>query len=474
MKRLTGILAAGTALLLSACAANPVAAPATAMSREAGNGRVHEHTLANGLRIFVKEDHRAPVAVSQLWYKVGASYEHDGITGISHVLEHMMFQGTPKYPAGRFSRIIADQGGSENAFTAYDYTAYFQQLEKSRLPIAFKLEADRMHNLALPPKNYAKELKVVMEERYMRTDDNPVALTNEQFDAAAFQLSPYHNPIIGWRNDIEHLTVQDVRKWYRAWYAPNNAILVVAGDVDPQRVFAEAERYFGPIEPSVITPPKPRVEPVQLGERRIVVKAPAEVPYLIMGYKAPVLKTAREQWKPYALDVLAAVLDGGDSARFPRELVRGRQIASNVSAGYDMTARLADLFTFSGTPAKGHTVQQLERAIRAQIDRLKREPVSAAELARIKAQVTAAKVYQQDSVFYQAMQIGALEAVGLDWRIADTYPQRIAAVTPAQIMAVAKEYFTDDHLTVAVLEPQPLDGKGRRMALPQGDTHAIR
>ena len=474
MKRLTGILAAGTALLLSACAGNPAAAPGAAMSPEVTSGAVHERTLGNGLRIFVKEDHRAPVVVSQLWYKVGASYEHDGITGISHVLEHMMFQGTPKYPAGRFSRIIADQGGSENAFTAYDYTAYFQQLEKSRLPVAFRLEADRMHNLSLPPKNYAKELKVVMEERYMRTDDNPQALTNEQFDAAAFQLSPYHNPIIGWKNDIEHLTVHDVRNWYQSWYAPNNAILVVVGDVDPNRVFAEAERYFGPIKPSAVTPPKPRVEPVQLGERSIVVKAPAQVPYLIMGYKVPVLKTAREQWKPYALDVLAAVLDGGDSARFPSELVRGRQIATDVSASYDMTSRLADLFTFSGTPAKGRTVQQLEQAIRIQIDRLKRKPVSAAELARIKAQVTAAKIYQQDSMFYQAMQIGALEAVGLDWPIADTYPQRIAAVTPAQVMAVAKEYFVDDHLTVAVLKPQPLDGKAPHMAMPEGGANAIR
>ncbi len=469
MKRITLFFLAGSLALLAGCAATP---PQPAAAGDAGP--VHERTLANGLKVIVKEDHRAPVVVSQVWYKVGASYEHDGITGISHVLEHMMFKGTPKHPAGEFSRIIADNGGRENAFTAYDYTAYFQQLEKSRLPISFELESDRMRNLSLPPQEFAKELKVVMEERHLRTDDNPQALTYEQFNAAAFQLSPYHNPVIGWMDDLKYITVDDLRKWYQTWYAPNNATLVVVGDVLPQQVFEEAEQWFGPLKPSVITPPKPRIEPEQIGERRIVVKAPAELPYLVMGYKVPVLKTAKESWKPYALEVLAAVLDGGDSARFARELVRGQQIAAGVSAGYDLTARLDDVFSFSGTPARGHTVKELEQAIHAQIERLKREPVSAAELARIKAQVTAAKVYEQDSVFYQAMQIGMAETVGLGWRVIDEYPQHIAAVTPEQVMAVAREYFTDDHLTVAVLDPQPRDPNAPRAPMMQGDTHAIR
>ncbi len=457
MKPIAGILLSSA--LLAGCAAVPDAPrPVTT------TGPVHETTLANGLKVIVKEDHRAPVVVSQVWYKVGGSYEYDGLTGISHVLEHMMFKGTPNHPPGQFSRIIAEQGGRENAFTAQDYTAYFQQLEKSRLPIAFELEADRMRHLTLDPQETAKELQVVKEERRLRTDDNPQALAWEQFSAAAWQTSPYRHPIIGWMNDLENLQADDLRRWYQTWYAPNNATLVVVGDVVPQEVFALAERHYGPLKPSTITPPKPRLEPPQRGVRRVVVKAPAELPYLIMGYKVPTLKTATEDWKPYALEVLGGVLDGGDSARLPRELVRGSQIAAGVSAGYTLTARLGDLFSFSGTPAQGHDVAALEQAIKGQIERLKSEPVSGAELARIKAQVTAAKVYELDSVFYQAMQIGVMETVGLDWRLLDEYPQRIAAVTPEQVMAVAREFLVDDNLTVAVLEPQPLDGTAPRAA----------
>lgn len=455
MKSLAVILLAA---VLTGCATAP--APSRVVHSA---GAVHETTLANGLKVIVREDHRAPVVVSQVWYKVGGSYEYDGVTGISHVLEHMMFKGTPNHPPGQFSRIIAEHGGRENAFTAQDYTAYFQQLEKSRLPIAFELEADRMRHLTLDPQESARELQVVMEERRLRTDDNPQALTWEAFSAAAWQVSPYRHPIVGWMNDIENLTAEDLRHWYQTWYAPNNATLVVVGDVDPQEVFALAERHYGPLQPSVLTAPKPRIEPPQRGERRIVVKAPAELPYLIMGYKVPTLKTADEDWKPYALEVLGGVLDGGRSARLPRELVRGSQIAASVSAGYTLTARLGDLFSFGGTPAQGHDVATLEAAIKAQIERLKTEPVSADELARIKAQVTAAKVYELDSVFYQAMQIGVMETVGLDWRLLDDYPQRIAAVTPEQIMAVAREFLVADNLTVAVLDPQPLEGAAPRM-----------
>lgn len=455
MKRFAGLLLC--AALLAGCAA----APGTPRSVQSA-GPVHETTLANGLKVIVREDHRAPVVVSQVWYKVGGSYEYDGLTGISHVLEHMMFKGTPNHPPGQFSRIIAEHGGRENAFTGQDYTAYFQQLEQSRLPIAFELEADRMRHLTLDGEEFAKELQVVMEERRLRTDDNPQALTWEAFSAAAWQVNPYRHPIIGWMNDLEHLQVEDLRRWYQTWYAPNNATLVVVGDVEPHAVFALAERHYGSLQPSHLTPPKPRLEPPQRGERRIVVKAPAELPHLIMGYKVPTQKTADADWKPYALEVLAGVLDGGRSARLERELVRGSQIAAAVSAGYNLSARLGDLFSFSATPAQGHDVAALEGALKAQLERLKKEPVSAEELARIKAQVTAAKVYELDSVFYQAMQIGVMETVGLDWRLLEDYPQRIAAVTPEQITAVAREFFTDDNLTVAVLEPQPLDGAAPR------------
>ena len=418
--------------------------------------QVHEFRLDNGLKILVKEDHRAPVVVAQIWYKVGASYEHLGITGISHVLEHMMFKGTAKHPAGEFSRIIAENGGRENAFTGRDYTAYFQQLEKSRLPVSFELEADRMRNLTLPPEEFEKEVAVVMEERRMRTEDRPTALTYERFNAAAFVSSPYHNPVIGWMADLQSLTVADLRDWYARWYAPDNATLVVVGDVDPQAVLELARRYYGPLQPSNVAPPKPRTEIEQKGPRRITVRAPARLPYLIMGWQAPVLNTVENEWEAYALEVLAGVLAGGDSARLPKELVRGSQIAADADAGYDLYARQQSLFLLDGTPAEGHSVAELRQALLDQVERLKREPVSAAELERIKAQVVAGKIYEQDSVFYQAMQLGMLETVGLGWRKLDEYPERIRAVTPQQVQAVARKYLIEDHLTEAVLDPLPL------------------
>jgi zinc protease len=418
--------------------------------------KVHEFTLDNGLRLVVQEDHRAPVVVSQVWYKVGSSYEHDGITGASHVLEHMMFKGTAKVPAGEFSRRIAELGGRENAFTSRDYTAYFQTLERSLLETAFELEADRMRGLLLDPEEIAKEVRVVLEERRLRTDDNPQALTYERFNATAFLTSPVRNPVIGWMDDLEQLRMQDLEAWYRQWYAPNNATLVVVGDVEPAAVHALAQKHFGPLEPSPIVPPKPRPELTQQGPRRLTVRLPAEVPYLLLGYKVPALTSAEPVAEAYALEVLAGILDGGRSARLARTLVRGSEIAASAGAGYSLHARLPELFLLDGTPANGHDVAALEQGLRDQIERLQQEPVSADELARVKAQVVASQVYERDSVFYQAMQIGILETVGLGWERLDEYVAGVNAVTPEQVQAVASKYLVDDGLTVAVLEPLPL------------------
>jgi len=424
----------------------------------AGNeSAVHEFTLKNGLKLLVKEDHRAPVVVAQIWYKVGASYEHNGITGVSHVLEHMMFKGTKKHGPGEFSKIIAENGGRENAFTGRDYTAYFQQLEKSRLPVSFELEADRMRNLSLPPDHFKKELAVVIEERQMRTEDKPRALVYEKFNATAWLSSPYHQPIIGWMNDLQNLRVEDLRPWYARWYAPNNATLVVAGDVKANEVLELAQKYFADIPPSDLQPLKPRIEAPQKGPRRITVRVPAKLPYLLMGYKVPVLKTAKDDWEPYALEVLAGILSGGNSARFPKELVRKQQIAVSADVGYNPYARQAEIFLLDATPAAGHSVVEVEQAILAQLQRLKDKPVTAQELARIKAQVVASKVYERDSLFYQAMQLGTLETVGLGWQRMDEYADRVRAITAEQVQQVAKKYLLEDSLTMAVLEPQPLD-----------------
>ncbi|MDD4910941.1 MAG: pitrilysin family protein [Sideroxydans sp.] len=429
---------------------------------------VFEKTLSNGLKVVVKEDHRAPTVVQQIWYRAGSMDEKTGTTGVAHVLEHMMFKGTKSVPVGEFSRRIAAAGGRENAFTSYDYTAYFQQLHKSKLPLAMQLEADRMHNLVLSEKEFSKEIKVVMEERRWRTDDDAHSLVGERLMATAYQEHPYHTPIIGWMNDLENMTYLDAQDWYKTWYAPNNAILVIAGDVKASEVFALAQKYYGKIPAGKLAKRKEAGEQTQLGIKRIVVKAPAELPYFIMAYHAPTMRDVEKDWKPYALSVLAGVLDGSESARLNKALVREQQVAISVSAGYDSTSRGPSQFTLEGTPASGKTIAELEAAIREQLQAVVRDGVSEEELKRVRAQVTAAEVYKLDSVFYQAMQIGQMESIGLTHHALPVMLKKLQAVTAQQVQDVAREILVDDHLTVAVLDPQPLSDKPKKA----GGAHA--
>jgi zinc protease len=433
---------------------------------EQSEAAVQSYTLSNGMKVLVVENHRAPVVVSQVWYKVGASYEHDGITGISHVLEHMMFKGTEKHPAGEFSEIVAANGGEENAFTGQDYTAYFQKIANDRLELCLELEADRMRNVVFSEKEFLKEIEVVKEERRMRTDDKPTALTYERFNAVAYTNSPYRRPIVGWMEDLDTLTVDDAKAWYDTWYAPNNATLVVAGDVDAQDVFQLAKQYFGQLPVSEIPQLKPRREAKQFGTQRLSVEVPAKIPYLIMGYKVPVLRRRADdihaemenEWEVYALEVLAGVLDGGSSARLSDHLVRGQQIANSASVGYGMTAKHETLFTLSAVPNDGVAIEVLEFALREEINIIKTQLPDNAELQRVKAQVVAAQVYQKDSTFYAAMEIGMLDTIGLPWQIKDEYVDKILAVTAEQVQQVANKYLTDNRLTVAVLDPLPING----------------
>ena len=429
---------------------------AAPLSLQAAEPQVHEYQLDNGLKILVQEDHRAPAIVSQVWYKVGASNEYGGITGISHMLEHMMFKGTQKHPPGEFSRIIAANGGRENAFTGQDYTAYFQMLEKTRLPVSFELEADRMRNLKLIEAEFAKEHQVVLEERRLRTDDQPRSKMQEHFESVAYSNSPYKNPVVGWPDDVAGLTLDDLKRWYSLWYAPNNATLVVVGDVNPEEVFKQAKKFFGPLKRSVLPAPKLQGEVEQLGLRRLTVKVPAKLPNLVMGYKTPSLKTVADETEAYALEVAAGILDGGNSARFSSRLVRGQQIAAAAGAGYDLYSRLSNLFTLEGTPVQGKSVAELEAALLDEVRRLRDEPISAEELQRVKAQVSASHVYQLDSIMYQAMQIGTAETVGLGWKKVGEYVDKVNAVTAEEVQAVARKYLVDDHLTIAHLEPLPL------------------
>jgi zinc protease len=423
---------------------------------------VVEHRLDNGMKVIVKQDTRAPIVVSQVWYKVGSSYEHGGITGISHMLEHMMFKGTEHLEPGEFSRIIAANGGEENAFTGRDYTAYFQTLSNDRLEVSFRLEAERMRHLKLLPEEFLKEAEVVKEERRMRTEDKPTSLTFEQFQAGAYEASPYRIPVIGWMADIDALQVEDLQAWYKQWYAPNNATLVVVGDVDPQEVIALAEKHFGPLKPEQIARPKPRTEPVQRGMKRFTVRVPARQPYLLLGFKTPVVVTADKPWEPYALEMLAYILDGGDSARLSANLIRGSQLAVSANASYSAFSRLSGMLVMDAIPTLETPIEKVEEALLQEVERCKEELVSEAEMERVRNQIIAAKIYEKDSVFYQAMLIGQLETIGLDWRLADQYVENLKRVTAEQIRQVATKYLTESNLSVTVLDPLPMEGKVSR------------
>jgi len=442
--------------LLAACAVLAFAvAPAPTLANPVAS--TFETRLANGLRVIVKEDRRAPTAVHMVWYRAGSMDEKDGTSGVAHALEHLMFKGTRNLRPGEFNKRVAEAGGRDNAFTSRDYTAYFQIVPKAALPEMMKLEADRMANLKLDAKEFAAEIQVVMEERRLRTDDNPHSLVHEALNSVIFQAHPYRRPIIGWMDDLEHMTWQDARDWYKQWYAPNNAYVVVVGDVDHREVFRLAQKYYGPLKGHVLPQRKPQNEPEQAGIRRVSVKAPAKLPYLAMAWKAPKLRDVQKDRDPYALDVLAAVLDGHDASRFARNLVRGSRVAQSVGAGYDATLRGEANFVLDGQPAEGKTIADLEAALRAEIKRIQDEGVSAEELARVKTQSIAAQIYKRDSLMAQAMEIGGAEASGLSWRDIDTLLEKIKTVTSEEVQAVAKKYFKDDTLSVAVLDPQPVE-----------------
>ncbi|HEY7760823.1 MAG TPA: pitrilysin family protein [Burkholderiales bacterium] len=422
---------------------------------------LHRHQLDNGMEILVKEDHRAPVVASMVWYRAGSMDEVNGSTGVAHVLEHMMFRGTGSLAPGQFSRTIARAGGRDNASTGHDYTAYFQQLHRSQLPLALRLEADRMANLVFTEAEFAREVRVVMEERRLRTEDQPRSLLYESFLATAYQAHPYRTPIIGWMQDLENMTLADARTWYQTWYAPNNAALVVVGDVQAADVFAEAQRWFGGIARRALPERKAQSEAPQRGIRRAVLSAPAELPYLLMGWHVPALRDLGRDWEPYALWVLAAALGGSDASRLARDLVRQQRLALSADASYDPVKRGPALFVVSATPAKGHSAEALEAAVRAQIEAVAEHGITAEELERTRVQAVAAQVYRQDSVLGQARQIGMLHNAGLPPDGSALQVRRLQEVTAEQVQAVARKYFADDNLTVGTLRPQPLAAAAR-------------
>jgi len=426
---------------------------ALASSSVNSSNKIHHYTFSNGLQLFVKTDNKAPVVISQLWYKVGSSYEKLGITGISHVLEHMMFQGTKKYSSDTMTELVAKHGGIQNAMTANDYTMYYQKLPANNLAISFKLEADRMHNLILSKKRFVKELNVVLEEKRMRIDNNPQALTLLRFLALANIGTNYQHPTIGWRTDLDSLNVGKLKKWYEQYYAPNNAVLVVVGKVEPDKVYKLAKKYFARIQAEKITTAAPTMQAQPFGERRLIVKAPAKLAMLYLGYNVPVVKTAAKNYVPYALLLIAAILDLGNSSRFEKILVRKKQIATMIDTYYNPFSRLANVLMISAIPNKNHSIKELQNEILLQLTNLKTELVSNRELRRIKNQIIAQKIYSRDSVTAQASEIGSLESVGLSWKIADNFVANIGKITPLQIQATAKTFLSQERQTTTILQP---------------------
>lgn len=437
----------------------------------AQSAQVHTFTLANGMTLWVKPDRRAPTAVHMVWLRVGSMDEVDGTSGVAHVLEHMLFKGTPTLAAGEFSRRVAALGGRENAFTSKDYTGYFQQIPSGQLEAVMRLEADRFANNQWPDAEFAKELEVVKEERRLRTEDNPRAQLHEMLMATALTASPYRRPIVGWMSDLEAMTAQDARDFYRKWYTPSNAAVVVAGDVDPLQVKVLAEKYYGAIASRPVAPRKPQQEPAQQGLRRLEFKAPAEQSYVTLAFKVPRManfEVTPENDDALALTVLAAVLDGYSGARLERTLTQGdKRLADSVGAYNGLMGRGPQFFYLDGVPAKGQTPEALEAALRAQVQRVATEGVTEAELQRVKTQWVASEIYKLDSVFNQGRELGVAWSLGLPPDYSAQLIARLRQISPAQVQSVAQKYFGDDSLTVGILRPQPLaDSPKPRRAAP--------
>ncbi|MEH3087033.1 MAG: pitrilysin family protein [Xylophilus ampelinus] len=464
---------------LAACAPLPPHAPATnapaagVPAASAGDrrpasaeaGQPQRFTLANGMTLIVQPDRRAPTAVQMVWVRVGAFDESDGWTGVAHALEHMMFKGTPDLKPGEFSRRVAALGGRENAFTSRDYTGYYQQIPAGRLEDVMRIESDRFARNQWPDEEFAREIEVIKEERRMRTDDNPRSRLHEVLQATTFAASPYRRPVIGWPGDLDTMTPADVRDFHRRWYLPGNAAVVVAGDVDVAAVRRLAEKYYGAVPAGALPERKPRTEPAQAGIRRAEVKAPAEQAYVALNFKVPGLAAAtgldRASATPsdddaLALTVLAAVLDGYPGARLDRALTQGPdRIADSVNASHDLIGRGPSTFGLQGVPARGKTAAQVEAGLRAEVARVAREGVTAAELERVKTQWRAGEVYKRDSVFGLANELGSDWVQGLPLDASERLIARLQDITPDRVRAVAARYFGDDQLTVATLVPQP-------------------
>ena len=430
-------------------------------------------TLSNGMTLIVQPDHRAPTVAHMLWVKVGAMDEVDGTSGVAHVLEHMMFKGTPTVKPGEFSRLVAALGGRENAFTSRDVTAYHQQIPSNKLEAMMRLEADRFANNQWSDDEFARELEVVKEERRQRTEESPRARMFEAMTAMVFQASPYRRPIVGWMSDLDAMTPQDARDFYKRWYTPTNAAVVIAGDVDVAEVRAMAERIYGKLPVHALPARKPRTEPKQQGQRQMEFRAATEQALVALAYRMPKLTDPQaadaDSQDALALTVLSAVLDGYSGARLERALVQGTdggpRLADSAGASYGLMGRGPQLFYLTAIPATGVGSAQVVEALKAQIARIAKDGISEAELRRVKTQWTASEIYKLDSVFNQAQELGSHWANGMGLDAGPAMMEKLGQVSAAQVQSVAKRLFNDEQLTIAVLVP---DASKRQTERPIG------
>jgi zinc protease len=410
--------------------------------------QVQESVLDNGLKVLLLEDHKSPAVTFQVWYRVGARNEKDGKSGLAHFLEHMMFKGTPSTGPEEYSRIIAKNGGRSNAFTSSDMTVYFATMSRDKIGIELDLEADRMANALLGEQYFEPEKKVIQEERRLRTDDNPGSALSEVAGAVAFMIHPYRRPVVGWMEDIQKLTRQDLVDFYKLYYAPNNAFIVVVGDFATDEILPKIRSAFGKIPRDAEAPKVSVQEPEQQGERRVILKKEAELPFVLVFYHAPNLQSADS----FALDVLSVVLAGGRSSRLYHELVYEKRLVRGVDADYSRVSVDPMGFSITAQLLPGIQPANVEREIYGLLEKLKSELITDRELQKAKNQIEAAFIFDQDSIFGQGLKIGYYEITG-GWRQLDSYLDGIRKVTREDIRRVARQYLDADRRTVGTLIP---------------------
>lgn len=453
MKRLLTIFLGALTLLAPAAAQSPAGSAA------------RQFTLSNGMTLIVQPDRRAPTAVHMLWVRVGSIDEVDGTSGVAHVLEHMMFQGSALLKAGEFSQRVSAMGGRYNAFTSRDVTVYHEQVPADRVEEMMRLGADRFATSQWSDESFKREIEVVKEERRQRTEESPRARLFEAFNAMVWQANPYRRPIIGWMSDIEALTADDARAFHQRWYVPGNAAVVVAGDVDVDRVHAMAERLYGAIPAVAVPSRKPRTEPEQQGPRRLEFRGRTDQPLVVLAWHAPRYGggATEADRDALALAVLAGVLDGYSGARLDRALVQGegsggKRVADSASAGYGLLGRGPQVFTLSGVPARGVSPEAVAAALKLEVERIAREGISEVELQRVKTQWTAGEVYKLDSIMGRAQELGSYWANGLPLDAGEVLIRQLGTVTAEQVRSVARRVFVDRTLNTGVLLPEVAEG----------------